>query len=265
MEREFHAVAELFPLLRGAAFEELVADIQNNGLREPILCDAEGRIVDGRNRYRACLQAGVEPRFFEWQGEGSLEELSLSLNLRRRHLNESQRAMVAARVARLMGKDATKRKGVPREKVANLRPSQFGKSCGKAADLVNVSARLISHAIKVLRDGGDNLIAAVESGQLAVSAAATLAGLPKDEQARVVEGGAKEAARRVRELRTADRAEPALQGRFGVVCVGALEPDAVRQTAGEDPIVFLWLPSGGLPVAIDVLKKGGFRFVPASE
>ncbi|MBI3696107.1 MAG: ParB N-terminal domain-containing protein, partial [Acidobacteria bacterium] len=63
MEKEFHAVAELFPLMRGTAFEELVADIKNNGLREAILCDAEGRILDGRNRYRACLEAGVEPRF----------------------------------------------------------------------------------------------------------------------------------------------------------------------------------------------------------
>ena len=32
--REFHAVANLFPMLRGAAFEELVANIKKNGLRE---------------------------------------------------------------------------------------------------------------------------------------------------------------------------------------------------------------------------------------
>ena len=100
--RVFHPVAELFPLMRGAAFDELVADIQKNGLLEPILLDAEGRILDGRNRYRACLAAGVEPRFVEWQGEGELAELALSLNLRRRHLDESQRTLVAARLAKLM-------------------------------------------------------------------------------------------------------------------------------------------------------------------
>lgn len=111
--REFHAAAELFPLLHGPAFAELVADIKKNGLLEPILIDAEGRIVDGRNRYRACLEAGVEPRFVEWRGAGSPAELSLSLNLHRRHLGESQRAIVAARLANML-------RSRPRAGVANL-------------------------------------------------------------------------------------------------------------------------------------------------
>ena len=110
-EREFHAVANLFPLLRGAAFEELVADIKKNGQREPILCDAEGRILDGRNRYRACRTAGIEPRFVTWDGEGTAAEVALSLNLRRRHLGESQRAMVAARWVVMMEGEAPLRTG----------------------------------------------------------------------------------------------------------------------------------------------------------
>ena len=74
--REFHAVADLF---QGGAFQTLVADIKKNGLREPILIDREGRIVDGRNRYRACLEADVEPSFTEWKGQGPLPDLALSL------------------------------------------------------------------------------------------------------------------------------------------------------------------------------------------
>ena len=100
MVRQFHPVADLFPLLTGEAFQQLAADIQKNGLREPILLDPEGRIIDGRNRYRACNQAGVEPRFVQWKGQGTLPDVALSLNLHRRHLNESQRAMVAARTAK---------------------------------------------------------------------------------------------------------------------------------------------------------------------
>ena len=68
--------------------------------------DAERRIINGRNRYLACLEAGVEPRLTEWQGQpwtcgDPLPELALSLNLHRRHLNESQRALVAAKLAKL--------------------------------------------------------------------------------------------------------------------------------------------------------------------
>ncbi|HWJ71914.1 MAG TPA: MT-A70 family methyltransferase [Kaistia sp.] len=56
----FHPLADLFPLIEGAAFDELVADVAANGLREPIVLH-QGMILDGRNRWRACWAAGVEP------------------------------------------------------------------------------------------------------------------------------------------------------------------------------------------------------------
>jgi ParB-like chromosome segregation protein Spo0J len=62
MNLEFHALATLFPLLDGAGFDELVADIRAHGLREPVVM-FEGKVLDGRNRYRACVEAGVEPTF----------------------------------------------------------------------------------------------------------------------------------------------------------------------------------------------------------
>ena len=64
---------------------KLVADIKENGLIMPIET-YQGKIIDGRNRYKACLEASVEPEFNEWNGKGSLISHVVSLNLNRRHL-----------------------------------------------------------------------------------------------------------------------------------------------------------------------------------
>ena len=56
----FHPLANLFPLIEGTAFDELASDIRSNGQREDIVT-LDGMILDGRNRYRGCLAAGVAP------------------------------------------------------------------------------------------------------------------------------------------------------------------------------------------------------------
>lgn len=91
---EVHPFADDFPLMEGEEFADLVQDVKKNGLREPILLTHDGRtLVDGRNRYRACEAAGVDP-VFERLGSHYTEPMILDLiaskNLARRQLNAGQ-------------------------------------------------------------------------------------------------------------------------------------------------------------------------------
>jgi hypothetical protein len=91
---EAHEVADLFPSMGEDEYRALVEDIRAHGLHEPIWLHPDGRIIDGRHRYRACLEAGREPRFRTWDGAGSLIAFVVSLNLRRRHLTTAQRTLL---------------------------------------------------------------------------------------------------------------------------------------------------------------------------
>jgi hypothetical protein len=152
---DFHPLANIFPLIEGAAFDELVADIKSHGLREPIWL-YDGQILDGRNRYRACDVAGIEPRFTVYEGDNPLAFV-ISLNLKRRHLNESQRAMIASKLANLG-------EGRP-SKTAQI----YAVSQSEAAELLNVSRASVQSAAKVYESAEPEVVAAVESGKLPVS------------------------------------------------------------------------------------------------
>jgi len=97
---EAHSAATLFPLLEGEELQDLAEDIRRNGLDQSIVLH-EGKVLDGRNRLRACEIAGVEPRFTQWEGTGDPTDWVVSTNLHRRHLTTSQRALIAVELKRI--------------------------------------------------------------------------------------------------------------------------------------------------------------------
>ena len=88
MRMQSHPASQLFPLMEGADLDAFVADIAAHGLREPIVTH-ENMILDGRNRLLACEKANVPPSFRVWENSGDPVAYVVSMNLARRHLNES--------------------------------------------------------------------------------------------------------------------------------------------------------------------------------
>ncbi len=182
-----HPLADLFPLIEGEEFEALVWDISEHGVREPIVL-YEGAILDGRNRYRAARQANVSCRFEIYDGNDPAGYV-VSLNLRRRHLNESQRAMVAAKLANM-------REGRPRETAQICAVSQ-----DRAADMLNVSRRSVQTAADVRDRAVPELQRQVERGTVSVSAAADVATLSAEEQREIVARGEKDILEKAKQIR----------------------------------------------------------------
>lgn len=190
---KFHEHAGLFPWIEGAEFEALKADIAANGVLEPIVFFA-GEILDGRNRYMAARDLGIEYPRVEYRGDDPLGYV-VSLNLKRRHMSERERAMVASKIANM-----------PKGARTDIAPIG-AMSDAEAARLLNVSERSVERAKAVRRDGAPELVKAVEAGTASLSSAAEIAKLPVDEQQAIVEAGpvaVKEVAKSVRK----DGADP---------------------------------------------------------
>lgn len=150
---EFHEAANFFPLMEGADFESLVADIKKHGrLIEPIWT-LGGKILDGRNRYRACVVAGVKPTFREWKGDVDPFDFVSSANLERRQLAIGQRAMIANELSTL-------RPGQTVMKINHAAGKAAARSQAKAAEMMDVSRQSVQDARVITNEGEPDLVAA---------------------------------------------------------------------------------------------------------
>jgi hypothetical protein len=207
-DSDFHPLANIFPMMDEGALNELVADIREHGMLERLTV-YEGKILDGRNRYRALQR--IDPTItmdhnfppVHWVLTGTRDDaldVIISQNLRRRHLDTGQRAAVAAKLAKL--RDGQRQVG----QMAEV-PTQ-----AEAAKLLNVSERSVRRAREVLNHGTAELIAAVEQGEVPVAMAADIAKLPVNEQREVLSRGEKEVLAAAKDIRTNKMKAPKANG-----------------------------------------------------
>jgi hypothetical protein len=157
---EIHPIANVFPMMSKDEFKALKSDIKEYGLREPIVF-WKNMLVDGRNRLKACEELGIEADESELMDETDPVAWVISHNLHRRHLTESQRAMVAGKLAKLQHGDNQHTK----------EDMQICTSTKDASEMLNVSPRSTANAKKVLAKGSESVQQAVEQGELPVSVA----------------------------------------------------------------------------------------------
>ncbi len=190
---EVHEAANIFPIDE-ENISDLAKDIRDNGQQVPIdLLD--GKILDGRRREKACRMIGIEPKTRNVKVSDPVAYV-LSLNLHRRHLSESQRAMVGARARKMYDDQAKERmhegkgrdgsggrghKKNPKENLPDGLPVA-GQARDRVGKVVGVSGKSIDYASKVLKNGTEKMIDAVDAGKIAVSHAARMATLLDPEQ-----------------------------------------------------------------------------------
>lgn len=152
---EYHEIANCFPLIQGTDFNDLVEDVRKHGLLQAILT-FEGKILDGRNRFRACEVAGVQPRYVAFTGTWEEARATVvSLNLQRRNLTENEKAIAGAKLANLeRGSNQHASKGPP---IGGSSPS----SKSDAAASMGVPVRAVERASVVVDHGVPELVEAV--------------------------------------------------------------------------------------------------------
>jgi hypothetical protein len=95
MTIEVHPLAAVFPMMTDDELADLAADIKQHGLLHPIVLDADGVLIDGRNRLRACEIAEVAPQFQRLNGHDAAAFI-MSANVARRQMTKGAIAMVVA-------------------------------------------------------------------------------------------------------------------------------------------------------------------------
>jgi hypothetical protein len=175
---QFHSAADIFPLMDDEPFDELVEDIRKHGLQVKIEL-YDGKVLDGRNRYKACLLA-QKPILTTDVDDFVTDPLAhvVSLNRHRRHLNPSQLAIAAGKATEMYEAEAKRAKerqgkrppeGDIKELVSG--PPDSGQTRDKIGKQFGISGPMVDRGKRVVEKGPLTLVKAVEEGRMSVSQA----------------------------------------------------------------------------------------------
>lgn len=163
-----HRFADIFPMMDEKEYADLKKDIKENGLLEPIVI-TNNEILDGRNRFKACQELDITPEYEEYNGDNPLQYV-VSKNLKRRHLTDSQKAVVALAYLPFYEEQAKERQGTRTDIVELIPQSDIGTARDKLGETFGVSGRYIDKA-KKLSEKRPEILNDVREGKVSLSSA----------------------------------------------------------------------------------------------
>jgi len=139
-------------------------------------------VIDGRHRYRACREAGVNPEYQIWDGKGSLFQFVVSQNVLRRHLTPAQKAVAAWKMKSYVAEELAKGKADKIRQQAPARPRDEGGRLAKGqvrpnsdepgettnrlvAKMMGIGASSVALVDKISMEAPD-LLGKIESGTI---------------------------------------------------------------------------------------------------
>ena len=195
-----------------------MASIGENGLLEPVAV-WRGEVIDGRHRLRACAEAGVEPRFSQLEDATDPLEYVLARNEARRHLDTSQRALIAYELSRESRPGGDRRSDDYQRNADHSANLPNGLTQEQAAARLEVSPRLVRDTGRIMaadRPAAPALRQAVRARRVKISDAKRALEQPAEVQeaalARLASGAAKTLGRAVSQVNS-ERAEAAARRR----------------------------------------------------
>lgn len=93
----------LVPPLTESEYQSLKESIKQNGIWIPIVVNKHGAILDGHHRYRACQEVEKSIKYVvrEFENELLEKKFVIECNLKRRHLNDYQKGILAKELLKI--------------------------------------------------------------------------------------------------------------------------------------------------------------------
>ncbi len=144
---------KLIPALSSEEYISLKESIKENGLWLPILCNAEGIILDGHHRFRVCIELKLKTKFAIREFENKLLEKKfvIECNLKRRQLNDFQKTELGIPLLKIQEELAKQRREEHSKTNEPLSSNELG---GQSRDIVakqiGVSGTTFERAKKII-------------------------------------------------------------------------------------------------------------------